>query len=350
VVLAAGGYFEFRKSQPAGRRLSTGGPPSKNQEANELFELAISVQRLQNDLPRGLELLARALALDPNFAEAHRYHAFNYVIQIINGYVNDRGLLYKAEEELKEASRLDPNLESLPSAYMAVYMLQGRKDLGPVEAQAERVLEKDPAQNDTRLWRMIELWLAGDNARARRELNDMLEREPLFGAPRLFLGETLRMDGDLPSAIREQKKLLEQAPGNISAIRSLVLAHIQGGQLAEARALLEQKRPLFVGNYMWRGTWAFLLAVEGQRAEALRTMDEETLKFFDAAIIATLGAAEFYAVVGDKSKAIEWLDKAVRNGDERAEWFRKDPWLASIRQDPNFERILGSIEARPKQK
>ena len=64
----------------------------------------------------------------------------------------------------------------------------------------------------------------------------------------------------------------------------------------------------------------------------------------------TLGAAEFFAVVGDTSKAIEWLEKTVRNGDERAEWFRKDPWLASIHEDANFHRILDSIEARRKQR
>jgi len=353
VVLAAGGgVIALRQpQQPAGRRLSTGGPPSANQEANELFELALSVQRVQNDIPRGQALLERALALDPKFAEAHRYHAFNYVVQIMNGYTNDRGLVYRAEEELKETSRLDPDLQSLPSAYIAVYGMQGRKDdLGPVLEQAQRVLEKNPTQNDTRLWRMILLWLAGDTARVKVELNGMLEREPLFGAPRLFLGEALRLEGDLPGAIREQKKILEQAPSNISAIRNLALAYMQGNQLDEARALLEEKRPLFPGNYMWRGTWAFLLALEGKRAEALQVMDEETLKFFDAAIISTLGAAEFYAVVGDKSKAIDWLDKAVRNGDERAEWFRKDPWLASIRQDPRFQQIVDSIEARRRQR
>jgi len=194
------------------------------------------------------------------------------------------------------------------------------------------------------------LWLAGDTARAKEELNGMLEREPLFGAPRLFLGETFRIEGDLPGAIREQKKILEQAPGNISAIRNLALAYMQGRQLDKARALLEEKRQLFPGNYLWQATWAFLLALEGKRDEALRAMDEETLKFFDAAIVVTLGAAEFFAVEGDTSKAIEWLDKAVRNGDERAEWFRKDPWLASIREDANFHRILDSIEARRKQR
>jgi tetratricopeptide (TPR) repeat protein len=349
VVLAAAGVVVLRKPQPAARRLSTGGPPSINQEANELFELAMSVQRQQNEIPRGEALLERALALDPKFAEARRYHAFNYVVQLMNGYVNDRGLIYKAEEELKEASRLDPNLDSLPSAYMAVYMMQGRKDvLAAVEAQAERVLERNPTQNDTRLWKFIVLWLAGDTARVKQELTGMLDREPLFGAPRLFLGETLRLEGDLPGAIREQEKILEQAPRNISAIHYLAIAYMQGGQLSEARALLEKQRPLFEGNYLWRGTWAFLLAMEGKRAEALRTMDADTLKFYDAAIVVTLGAAEFFAMVDDKAKAIEWLDKAVRNGDERAGWFRKDPWLAGIRQEPEFERILGSIEARGK--
>jgi hypothetical protein len=50
--------------------------------------------------------------------------------------------------------------------------------------------------------------------------------------------------------------------------------------------------------------------------------------------------------VGETSKGIEWLERAVRNGDERSEWFRQDPWLASIRQDPRFKPIIDSIEVR----
>ena len=79
-------------------------------------------------------------------------------------------------------------------------------------------------------------------------------------------------------------------------------------------------------------------------------MDENTLKFAGAAFPSTLEAAEFFAVLGDSSKAIDWLERAVRNGDERANWFRKDPRLASIRQDPRFQGIINSIEARRKQK
>ena len=60
--------------------------------------------------------------------------------------------------------------------------------------------------------------------------------------------------------------------------------------------------------------------------------------------------ADFYAVLGDAPKALDWLDAAVRNGDERAAWFRRDPLLASIRNEPRFQNILESIAYRRQQR
>jgi len=347
-VTLAGGIFAWQQHTKTSPRLtSTGAPASANQEANEAFELAMQFERVQNDIPQAQQALERVLALDPNFAEALRYHAFNYVIGLLNGYSNDTSLTYKAEEELHQAARLDPSLISLPSAFTAVYVMQGRKELVSLE-QLDRVLQQNPSHNDSRLWRSILRGLTEQNAAAKEDLRIILDREPLNGPARMFLGETLRMERDVQGAIREQQKVLQQAPGNISAIRYLALAYMDGGELDQARSLLEEKRPLFPGNYMWRATWALLLALEGKREEAVQAMDEETLKFLGAAVVVTLGAADFYGALGDTSKAIEWLEKAVRNGDERVEWFRKDPWLASIRQDPRFQQIIATIEARRK--
>jgi len=61
----------------------------------------------------------------------------------------------------------------------------------------------------------------------------------------------------------------------------------------------------------------------------------------------TLEGAEFHAVLGDTTKAIDWLERAVRI-DERVDWFRKDPRLASIQKDERFLRIMANIEARRK--
>jgi tetratricopeptide (TPR) repeat protein len=349
-ALLAAGILVWQLRPGTGAHLtSTGAPASANREANEAFELAMQFQRVQNDIPKAQLALERATALDPRFAEAKRYHAFNHIIRLVNGFSNDIGLVYQAEQELRQASQLDPNLISLPAAFTAVYLAEGRRELVPAE-QLDRVLQRNPSQNDTRLWRAILHQLDGDYSGVKEDLGIILERESLNGPARMFLGETLRMEGDVQGAVREQQRVLLQAPGNVSSTFYLASAYLDGGELEKARSLLEEKRPLFPTNYLWRASWALLLSREGKRSEALQAMDEQTLKFLDVAGLATLRGAEFYAVLGETSKAIEWLEKAVRNGDVRVAWFRKDPSLENVRQDPRFRQIADSIEARKKKR
>jgi predicted Zn-dependent protease len=346
VVLAAAGFVwqTHRGAQTPG----TAEHLSSNKEANDLFSLAMQFQIGQNDIPKAQELFERALALDPHFAEALRYHAFNYAIEILNGYVNDTNLLYRAEEELGRAAQEDPSLDDVHTALAAVYLMQGRKELVP--GQLDQALARDPSATEALLWREIYSWLNEDGAQTKEIGRGLLERLPRLMPARMFLSDTLRTEGDVTGAIREQERILEQAPENISGISLLTLTYLDSGQLDKARALLEQKRSVYETNFMWRAARALQLAAEGNRKEALQTMDEGTLKFAAAAFPSTLEAAEFYAVLGDSSKAIEWLERAYRNGDERADWFRKDARLASIRQDPRFQVIINSIEARRKQR
>ena len=344
-VLIAGFLVWRGRGDSTGPVVSSGAPASAVQEANEAFELAINFQRVQNDIPRAQETFERALALDPHFSEARRYHAFDYVILLLNGYTNDVGLLYKAEEELRQVAQETPDLFTLPSAQTAVYLAQGRKELVPA-AKLRQAGEKHPAHADTVIWRFLLHMFAGENALAKELTRDALTRQPLLGAMRALLGEMLRTEGDLAGAIREELKVLDQAPGNITAIQLLARAYIDNGDTSKARQLLEAKRPLFAGNHLWRHTWALLLAAEGQHDAAVLAMDEDTLKVASALFIWSLPTADFYALLGDTPKALEWLERAVRNGDERTAWFRRDPSLASIRNDPGFARIVDSIEAR----
>jgi hypothetical protein len=78
-------------------------------------------------------------------------------------------------------------------------------------------------------------------------------------------------------------------------------------------------------------------------------MDDEVLKYGEL-LFFTSNVAEFYAVLGDRAKAVEWLDRAVRAGDERADWFERDPLLASIRQEPRFRQIVDGIRHRQEQR
>ena len=77
-------------------------------------------------------------------------------------------------------------------------------------------------------------------------------------------------------------------------------------------------------------------------------MDEGTLKFARLTWAVTSTTADFYALQGDRSKAIEWLQLAIARGDERVSYFRRNPRLATLRNDTRFQSLLKSVEARRK--
>jgi len=78
-------------------------------------------------------------------------------------------------------------------------------------------------------------------------------------------------------------------------------------------------------------------------------MDAEVLTYLGLNPNQTLVAAEFYSVLGEIDRTFEWLERAIRNGDERDEWFTRDPTLTRVRGDPRFEQGVESITFRRQQ-
>jgi tetratricopeptide (TPR) repeat protein len=322
--------------------------PSANPEANELLQRAMMFTRFQLDPFRARPMLERALELDPKFTEARVNYALTYIVAVEMGISNDPGDIYRAEEELRRALKEDPEGPRGHALMGAVHFYQGRGDLAIEEAeQAVRLAEKDLGG---RMWRLILGRFHGETEEAVRAGQELIQSEPLFWPSRYNLGELYREQGKTAEAVREQEKVLEQDPQNVAALRCLARTHLDAGNLPLARRTLERLRPQDRENFRVRLVRAQLYAVERKRALALKEMDEPMLKYADLQPFAALDAAEIYAVLGEKDKAIEWLDRAMRKGDDRAEWFRRDPLLVSIREEPRFKQILDSIAYRRQQR
>jgi len=345
-VAVGGGTWWKMQTKP--HVLSNGTTASMNQEANDLFELAESFLTLQNDIPKARQTVERALALDPHFSAAHIEHVMMSVVEILNGYTNDENILYKIEEELHQAERETPGAESLLAAQTAVYMAQGRLDRIPLAKLEERWRSGGHEADNSATWLTIPFMLADRNREAMDILRAQVERRPLDGPSRMLLGELLRTEGDSSGAARVLERVMQQAPGNITAAWFLAMAYLDQGKTKEARKLLEGMPPGFEKNYAWRHARALLLAAEGKRDEALRAMGDDTQKFARLTWAVTATTADFYVLVGDHSKAIEWLQFAVSRGDERLSYFRRNPRLAPLKNDPRFQSILRSLEARRK--
>ena len=338
-----GEKLETAKDRPV---LSTGARPSPIAEANEYFERGLLFLMAQFNLPSARKMLERALEIDPKFAEARGWYGFTFILEIDGGYSNDSSWLYKAEQELRRALQDDPDSARAHASLAALYFYQGRKDLMPEEAK--KALDLNPNEVDAKIWLFNYYAMNGEYAPAKELVNQLLEGDPLFFPARMCLGEILRLEGDIDGAIREQGKILEQDPRNIYAAQKLARAHIDRNDLPAARRSLENLSPDDQRAFEIKLTWALLLALEGKTKEALEKMDEESLKFGALAPWSTSVVAEFYALMGDSQKSLDWLERAVRNGDERDQWFRRDPLLAKVRDLPRFRQIIDSIEFRRK--
>jgi serine/threonine protein kinase/thioredoxin-like negative regulator of GroEL len=349
-VVAAGIWTITSKSgsrsaaQPGGKVLSTGGRASRIPEANEYFEKGMLFLAHQFDLPRARGMLEKALGADAAFAEARAWYGFAFLLEIDSGFSNDSAFIYKAEEQLRRALRDDPGSARAHSGLGAAYYYQGQREL--MLQEFKRAMAIDPRDLDARNWLANSYLLSENLAEAKALFLGLLEQDPLFWPARMNLAEILSLEGDPSGAVRELEKILEQDPRNSYAIQKIARIFININDLPQARLLLEGLPEAGRKNFDARLTWAILLALEGKTAEARAAMDEECLKFAALAPNSTLSPAEFFAVIGEPQKALDWLEKAVRIGDERAEWFRRDRLLASLRELPRFKQIEDSIAYR----
>jgi len=331
-------------------RLSGGGVASKIPEANEYYERSQLIAMSRLDLPEMRKMLERAIELDPHFAEGRAEYGFTHALMFIGGLSNDSGWLYKAEEEIRRALQDDPKNARAHSALATVFLVGGRKELVP--AEVGKALQDNAQDAAAYGWLQNYYQLNGEYDRANEVARKVLAINPLFFPVRLMLGETLQSMGDVPAAISEMEKVAEQAPSNLVGVFYLARGYIISGDVRNARRILERTEPASRQNYLTRLTWALLSAREGRRAEALREMDEGLQKFASelGRVSVTLAVAEFFAILDENDTALDWLARAVRNGDERADWFTRDPLLAGIRDQPRFDQILKSIDFRRQQR
>jgi len=321
--------------------------PSANQEANELVQRAMMFTRFQDEPLRARPLLKRALEIDSGFAEARINYALTFIIAVESGISNDPGDIYRAEEELRRALQDAPDIPRAHALLGAVHFFQGRSDLSMEQMQqAERMA---PADLGLGMWRIIHGRFLGYREDGIQAARALIETEPLFWPPRYHLSELLRELGQTAEAASQQEIVLEQDATNVLVLRGLARVHLDAGKLALARQTLERVNPQDRGNFRVRIAWAQLHALEGNRALALKEMDEEVLKYSDLQPFGALEVAEVYALIGENERAIEWMERLMRKGDGRVDWIRRDPLLAKVREHPRFKQIVASMEFRRQQ-
>jgi TolB-like protein/lipoprotein NlpI len=238
---------------------------------------------------RAREALARALALEPDLAEAHAGMAWIHAAHDWNWHAAERS--FRRALELAPGNALVLHQAGLFEASM------GRFEQG-IEL-TRRAIEQDPLSAGACFFLGIEFALAERYAEALAAFNKSLELAPQRAATHSWLGVTLLHLGRGDDALAETMREPEDWARNFA----LALIHHAAGRRSESDEALR---------------------------ELIRTNEND----------AAYQVAEVQAVRGDIDAAFQWLERAYAQKDAGIPWTRIDPFLRSLHGDPRWTSFL----------
>ena len=349
----------------------------------DAYALYLQAQQLSSaDRKKNLaaiDLLRRAVVLDPQFALAQARLAYRFVFM---GYYDDASNIEKGMAEAEAALRINP---SIPHAHFAMATGYAMKGL---EAQArgsfQRALELDPSHigamtnlsvteyvfghfDESLAWARRAFGLGGKTGNlfyhvgvpllgmradeeARRWLSEGERRFPTFPRTQIQLALLDAYSGDMQRASDRSAKLVAREPQN----EEVKFLHADVAFMTNAKDLdsaldalkLSSAANSFVVPETVRLRRAYVLEQRGDAGQAAALLAEAERVAFEKigrgdrtpAVCVELAAAA--VLRRDHPAAIEWLGRAYDAGYRAYGLLERDPILAKLHGDPKVREIL----------
>ena len=314
-----------------------------NPEAYALYLQArqMSRQRTLEALGRSVELYRQVLAIDPEYATGwaglagtYAYQAGAFVLPFDEGYM-------LAHEAANRALAIDPeNAEA--HAYLGYVAMYGEGRLVAAARHYERALELEPTNPDilglaARLSR--NLGRADDDIRL---MEYVVELDPVNPTNYMDLGREYRCAGRLDESIASIRTALSLSPGLAGAQYAIGMALLLRGEPEEALEAMLLESAEF---YRLAGL-AMTYHAQGQAAESDDALAELIAKYEQGW---AFQIAYVLAFRNEADRAFEWLDRAVEYDDPGLAEIPTQSLFSNIQGDPRWLPFLESIGKSPEQ-
>jgi eukaryotic-like serine/threonine-protein kinase len=306
-------------------------------------------KRTAADLNTAISYFKQAIDKDPGYALAYAGLADAYAV--LSAYGGDpKDLFAKAKAAAGKALELDSTL-ARPHADIALAKTQYDWDFSGGEAEFKKALALDPSDATAHQWLSQSLSYVGERAQeAIEEGNRAHELDPLSPIIGFAQAEAYQFDRQLDKAIEMYKKVSAENPSfsvghlglavsywNQHKYPQAVQEYQTFGQLAGDKNNAEYAAALDAG--FRSGGWP---AAERKAIDVLLAERNAGTNFLAPYLI-----AEFYADLGDKDHAFQWLNTAYQERVPLLEYFRTDFTMDSLRSDPRYAELVQKIGFPP---
>src|SRR6266446_1313031 len=314
--------------------------PTENPEAHRFYllgryEFAKYTQAGWNNAIRYYE---EALKLDPDYALAYCGLADTYAY--MGGVVMpSKEAVVKEKEFAQEALELEPEL---PEAHLSLACaLGGAFDWQNAQIEFDRAIELNP----NLAWAYeIYAWFLGGVGRLDEAIakdKKAIELDPLNSffqaALAYFLYHARRYD----DAIVQIKKTLELDPASTLGRHLLGCCLLWKGDTPGAIAEFQRSKIVVTGAW-YQGLLGYAYAISGDRPKAeqiLRELEQMAKRQY----VSTTAFADIHLGLGEKEKALDWLEKSYQDRESACWYLTVDPIYDSVRNEPRFQALVQKV-------
>ncbi len=326
---------------------STDVPPARHPLAYELYMRAVDRSMCFNkyDLTNAIEMLERAIDLDPDFAEA--WGLLSIIrCQIGISLDSDPKWFTSAEEAVIRTLELDPiNCNALCSRGWISWSPGRGFQVRPALRAFNSAVKINPNFYAARAYRGTILIHYGFHELGTDDNNEATLVAPAFALPYAFRGFVAQYDGDYELADHHYQQSLAREPALIYANIQAPLPHIYLGNLARARELLRRAQQMISGEPQLTACEGLILACEGNFKRAEELADEAAASKRSVHHLHHMmhTTAEVYAICGKPERAVHELKRASEIGLPNHRAFENDAHLRSIRTHPDFLALMRDL-------
>jgi tetratricopeptide (TPR) repeat protein len=242
----------------------------------------------------------------------------------------------KAKVAATRALEID---NTLAEAHTSLARVLQAYDWNWTEAEREykRALELDPRYPLAHQWYGGYLERIGRTEEGIAERRVAIELDPLSASTQFELGLAYFYSRDYDRAIQQFQKAVELEPGFPAALSTMIAAYSQKGQHDVAVAKLSEIQE---DNSL--NAAGIVYALAGRKDDAMRIIEKLERRSRQGYVSPT-AFAYIYAALGDKEKAIAYLEKGYEERAFQMQFLKIDPRWDKLRNDPRFADLMRRV-------
>jgi TolB-like protein/Flp pilus assembly protein TadD len=334
---------QIRVALPVGALAVSGAKPTArtiNPEAYDEYLRGRFYWTNRGDLHKSIDAYQKAIQKDPNYALAYAGLGSAYALlgQVPYDDMLPSDAKPKARQAAERALQLDPQLGEAHSV-LANVAFSYDWDFGTAEREFQRALALGQNDPTAHLWFSHYCVVRNRLEQAHEENSRTLALDPvspLFNTVRAEIYYNARRYDE---AIGQARRTIEQYPTYWLAYIWLGSAYREKKMYKDALDQFSQASKLSGNHPAITALYGHALAVSGDTAGA-RTALAELQLLRQSRYVSALYFAAVYTGLGEKSTALDWLDRAYRERNDRLVYLNVDPMADPLRSEPRFRDLM----------